>query len=702
VIDSAVRTPVRIGVDIGGTFTDVVLQQGERRVTAKVLTTSAEPERGFMQAVDAVLAAAGTSPADVALLVHGTTLATNALIERKGARTALVTTRGFRDTLEMGTESRYEQYDLDIDLPEPLVPRELRFAVDERLDASGRVLVRLDEAGLREAAARMRDAAVDAVAVGFVNSYRNPAHEQRAAAVLAECLPGVPVTQSAQVSPEMREYQRFSTACANAYVQPLMERYLRRLESLLAERGLRCPMFLMLSGGGVTTVDTACAFPVRLVESGPAGGAIFSAHVAAQLGLDRVLSYDMGGTTAKVCFIERQVPQTSGSFEVARIYRFRKGSGLPLRIPVIEMVEIGAGGGSIARVDALGNIQVGPDSAGSEPGPACYRRGGERPTVTDADLLLGRIDPDAFAGGSIRLDRALAGRAMAAHVGTPCGLDAGLAAFGVCEMVDENMASAARVHGIESGKDVASHTMIAFGGAAPLHALRVAEKLGVSRVVIPGSAGVGSAVGFLLAPVAFEISASHHVRLDAFDAAALGATIDAVRAEALAVVRRAGVADAALVERRVAFCRYVGQGHQIAVPLPLRPLVADDAAMLVEAFEAEYRRLYGRLIPGLACEMLGITLGVGTAAAAVARRDPPARVPAPPASGTRRVFDAALRRDVDARVWQRADLGPGTDIDGPAVIVEDETATMVPSRWRASIDAFGYIVCSSAEQEERT
>lgn len=686
----------RLGVDIGGTFTDIVLETGGERHTAKVLTTTQAPEIAFLEGVAQVLSQAGMGPSQVDLLVHGTTLATNALIERKGARTALVTTRGFRDTLEMGTESRYEQYDLNIDLPAPLVPRDLRFTLDERIDAQGRVLVALDEEEVRRVAAELKRLDVESVAVGLISSYANPAHERRSGELLQALLPGVPVTLSADVSPEMREYQRFSTACANAYVRPLMSNYLERLQQQLKELGFGCPLFLMLSGGGITTVETARTFPVRMVESGPAGGAIFSAHIAAQLQLDEVLSFDMGGTTAKVCFIDHQVPQTSQFLEVARIYRFRKGSGLPLRIPVIEMVEIGAGGGSIARLDALGNIQVGPDSAGSEPGPACYGRGGTHPTITDADVLLGRIDPDTFAGGRIRLNRSASEDAMLTRVGQPSSLNAELAAFGVSEIVDENMASAARVHGVESGKDVAVRTMIAFGGAAPLHALRVAEKLGIDTVVIPGSAGVGSAVGFLLAPVAYEITASIHLMLSEFKAERLNELTLRLRDEALAVVRQAGVADE-LIEGCLAFMRYVGQGHQIAIKMPPRPLANEDAALLVDAFHAEYLRLYGRLIPGLECELLGVTLTMGTPPEPVVLPLAAADTPPVAPSGSRKIFDAALRSFINAPVYQRASLRPGNSVDGPAVIVEDETTTIITSRFRARIDSLGYIVCNARD-----
>jgi N-methylhydantoinase A len=493
----------RLGVDIGGTFTDVALEIGDRRYSAKTLTTPEAPERAVLDVTRLVIGEAGLQPGDLSIIIHGTTLATNAIIERKGAKTALVTTEGFRDTIEIRHENRFEQYDVNIDLPPPLVPRRLRFVVPERINAQGRVIVPLDEETVARLADRLAADGVESVAVGFLHSFTNPAHEQRTGELLAARLSGVTFTLSSEVSPEMREYERFSTACANAYVQPMMGRYLINLEGRLRDAGFGCPLFLMLSGGGLTTVETAVRFPVRLVESGPAGGAIFASHIARQCGLDKVLSYDMGGTTAKICLIDDLQPQTSRAFEVARIYRFKKGSGLPLRIPVIDMVEIGAGGGSIARVDRLKRITVGPDSAGADPGPACYGRGGAAPTVTDADLMLGRIDPTGFSGGRMALDRAAADSATQREIAEPLDLALPLAAFGVSEIVDENMANAARVHAIESGKDARGRTLVAFGGAAPLHAARLAEKLGLDRVLVPSNAGVGSAVGFLRAPIAY-------------------------------------------------------------------------------------------------------------------------------------------------------------------------------------------------------
>ncbi len=478
---------VRIAVDIGGTFTDVVLElpHGGRK-TVKLLTTYPHPGEAVLDGITRVMQQASVEPPQVSLIIHGTTLATNALIERNGAVTALLTTEGHRDALEMAHEDRFEQYDLMIDRPLPLVPRHLRWPVRERLDRYGRTLVPLDEASVTAALPLLDEHEVESVAIGYLHAFVNPQHERRTAELLNAARPDLSITLASEVCPEIREYERLSTACANAYVRPLMARYLERLAGELAARGFDCPFLLMTSGGGLTTLETATRFPIRLVESGPAGGAILARHVAQQGDLRRILSFDMGGTTAKLCLIDDFEPLTSRSFEVDRVYRFRKGSGLPVRIPVIEMVEIGAGGGSIARVDKLQRIQVGPESAGSEPGPAAYGRGGKQPAVTDADVRLGRICPERFAGGAFELDKQAADRALQATVAAPLGLDPDLAAFGVSEVVDENMAAAARAHGAEFGVDLGRRDMVAFGGAAPLHAARLGEKLGVRPYHYPG------------------------------------------------------------------------------------------------------------------------------------------------------------------------------------------------------------------------
>ncbi|MBW8270737.1 hydantoinase/oxoprolinase family protein [Caldovatus aquaticus] len=680
----------RLAVDIGGTFTDVAVEENGRRWTGKVLTTPHAPEEGVLAGVRRVLDEAGLAPGDIALVIHGTTLATNAIIERKGARTALLTTEGFRDVLAMGNEARYDQYDLNIELPQPLVPRRWRLPVPERLDNEGRVLRPLDEEAVRRQVAFLRAEGIESLAIGFLHAFVNPAHERRAAEIVAEMWPELPVSLSSEVSPEMREWERFSTTVANAYVQPLMARYLRRLESGLREAGLSCPLFLMLSGGGLTTLETAARFPIRLVESGPAGGAIFSAHVAKERGFGRVLSFDMGGTTAKVCLIDDYAPQTARHFEVARVGRFKKGSGLPLRIPVIEMVEIGAGGGSLAGVDALGRIQVGPESAGADPGPACYGRGGERPAVTDANLLLGRYDPERFAGGTLRLHPEKARAALAAHVGERLGLAPEMAALGVVEMVDENMANAARVHAIESGKGFEDRVLIAFGGGGPVHATRVAEKIGIRRILVPSGAGVGSAIGFLRAPVAYEVVRSLYQRLARFDVAAVNALLAEAAAEAEAVVA-AGSFGQPTRQTRLAYMRYVGQGHEIAVPLPARALTAADVPAIRAAYEAEYARCYDRPVPGSDVEVLSFAVTVSTIPEPV---EPAGEVfDAPPPRPARHlaVRDTATGEVADWPVYERDAFTPGAAIAGPAIVAEAETSTLVGRGWRCRMDGLGYL-----------
>jgi N-methylhydantoinase A len=686
----------RLGIDIGGTFTDVALEWSGRRFTAKILTTSRTPAEGVLTSVRAVITEAKIVPQDVELIIHGTTLATNALIERKGAKTALLTTEGFRDVLEIRHENRFEQYDLNIDLPPPLVPRRLRFPVRERVGAHGEILVPLDEASAMRALDQLAAHAVEAVAIGFLHSFTNPEHEQRVGALLAQRFPQMAVTLSCEVSPEMREYERFSTACANAYIQPVIGTYIATLQRELAQAGFRCPLVLMTSGGGITAAETAIRFPVRLVESGPAAGAIFAACIARQHGLPEVLSFDMGGTTAKICLIDAGRPQTARAFEVARVYRFLKGSGLPLRIPAIEMVEIGAGGGSIARIDALRRITVGPDSAGAEPGPVCYGRGGGEPAVTDADLVLGRIDPETFSGGDLRLDANGAKKAIAERIGAALDLSAEHAALGISEVVEEAMANAARVHAIESGKDLRARTLVAFGGAAPLHAVRLAEKIGISRVLVPANAGVGSAVGLLRAPVAYEIVRSRLMLLGSFDAASANRLLGEMRAEAEKIVRPAAPIGN-LVERRSAFMRYRGQGHEIAVELPVRLFTAEDASLIRTMFEKAYRTLYSRAVPHVEIEILSWVIALSAPAEGHLADIAPEQ-PVEPKPRTRRsVFNPDTAEFGDVPTYWRDDLDPGARIRGPAIIAERETSTVVGAAFDARIDRFGYIELTRRE-----
>jgi N-methylhydantoinase A len=689
----------RLAVDIGGTFTDLALEHDGRCTTIKVLTTQGAPEQGVMAGAREILQSSGVAAADIAIVIHGTTLATNAVIERKGARTALLTTQGFRDVIAMGNESRYDQYDLNIVLPEPLVPRYLRLPVPERLDNEGNVLLPLDIEAVRALVPVLRRERVESIAVGLLHAFVNPAHERRVRDVLADELPDVPVSLSSEVSPEMREWERFSTTVANAYVQPAMARYLRGLADGLREIGISGPLFLMLSGGGLTTIETACRFPIRLVESGPAGGAIFSASIARQCGIANVLSFDMGGTTAKICLIDNGKPQTARTFEIARVGRFRKGSGLPLRIPVIEMVEIGAGGGSIAHVDTMGRIAVGPESAGADPGPACYGRGGTEPAVTDANLALGRYDPARFAGGTMRLDAVAAHDALLARVGGRLGLTAEMAALGVVEMVDENMSNAARVHAIESGKTYEGRTLIAFGGGGPVHACRVAEKIGIARVLVPSGAGVGSAIGFLRAPVGYEVVRSLYQRFSSFDVAAVNALLADMEAEAMAVVAQGSIG-AAIAQSRVAYMRYVGQGHEIPVPLPARPLGEADVSAIRAAYDTEYTRFYDRPVPGSDVEIMSYAVVVATVQAddpgmAVAADDA-VFAPDATAARTQLVRDTTTGEVSPWSVYDRAVLAPGAQIVGPAIIAEDETSTLVGLGWCATVNGLGYIELTRA------
>jgi N-methylhydantoinase A len=688
-----IRMPsARLAVDIGGTFTDLALEHAGGRTTMKLLTTQAAPEKGVLDGVRAILATSGVAAEDIELIIHGTTLATNAVIERKGARTALITTEGFRDVIAMGNESRYDQYDLNIVLPQPLVPRYWRLPIPERLDNTGKVLRPLDEAAVRASIPFLKAEGIESIAVGFLHAFVNPEHERRVRAILNEELPDVPVSISSEVSPEMREWERFSTTVANAYVQPMMARYLRLLESDLQSQGIKAPLFLMMSGGGLTTIDTACRFPIRLVESGPAGGAIFSAHIARQCGLSNVLSFDMGGTTAKICLIDDYKPQTARTFEVARVGRFRKGSGLPLRIPVIEMVEIGAGGGSIAHVDSLGRIAVGPESAGADPGPACYGRGGKRPAVTDANLSLGRYDPTRFAGGTMKLDIRAAHDALLAEVGSKLGLTADMAGLAVIEMVDENMANAARVHAIESGKTYDGRTLIAFGGGGPVHACRVAEKIGITRVLVPSGAGVGSAIGFLRAPVGYEVVRSLYQRFSSFDVSAVNDLLESMREEAVAAVRPGSLC-AELTETRTAYMRYVGQGHEIPVPLPLRGLGAGDVAEIRAAYDREYARFYDRPVPGSDVEIMSYAVVVAT----VAEEPDPLPdsgglfVPKVAPAHTQPVRDTVSGDVSDWAIFLRSSLHSGARLQGPAIVTEDETSTLIGPGWSAMINTLGYI-----------
>ena len=673
------RASIRVGVDVGGTFTDVAMDHPGGLATSKALTDYARPERAILAGIQLAAQKAGVSLGDIGQVIHGTTLVTNALIERRGALTAFVTTEGFRDVIEMRSENRFEQYDLNLELPKPLVPRQDRLTVAERVAADGEVLLPLQPDEADRIAEAIVAGSYESVAIGFMHSYANDHHERLMEAALRRAAPSLSISLSSRISPHMRELPRFNTVIANAYVRPQISAYLDRLLACLREAGIGAPIYMMHSRGGLISLDTAAEQPVRLLESGPAGGAIFAAQFARSHGLDKVVSFDMGGTTAKICLIEDFEPRSANSFEIARTYRFKKGSGMVVSTPVVEMVEIGAGGGSIAEVDRIGRLQVGPRSAASEPGPACYQRGGTEPTVTDANLVLGRLDPDNFANGEIPLSTELAEAALESRLSAPLSISVSEAAFGITEMVDENMANAARVHTIENGRDIEHFTMIAFGGGAPLHACRQCEKLGLSAMLVPPAAGVGSAVGFLRAPFSYETTRGLFQKLSDFDAEAINATLARMLEEADAFVESA----AARSIRITAYMRYSGQGWEIPVELPHRPYAAQDAAWIQTAFESAYRGLFGRVIDGHAIEITNWSLIVASSEPAPPQVTPAEPRRAAPTSGKRTFYDAKLRKTVEAVEVRRADMEAGCYVDGPAAITEAETTTIVTSAFRA-------------------
>ncbi|MFC5696714.1 hydantoinase/oxoprolinase family protein [Pseudomonas sp. GCM10022186] len=684
-------TSCRVGVDIGGTFTDIALDLDGVLHSTKILTDYTKPERAIIKGVQAVVDAAGLQLSDIDVLIHGTTLATNALIERRGANTAFITTEGFRDVLEMRTENRFEQYDINISLPPPLIEREHRFTLRERLNVEGEVLLVPQASDIEALVQRIADGGYESVAIGFIHAYANGAHERQVRDALLTRLPNLSVSISSEVSPQMREFERFNTVCANAYVKPLIKSYLDRLVASLKEAGAGCPVFMIHSGGGIVSVESAAEFPVRLVESGPAGGAIFAADIARKYSLDSVVSFDMGGTTAKICLIENQVPKTAKTFEVARTYRFKKGSGMPISIPVVEMVEIGAGGGSIASIDSMRQIRVGPHSAASEPGPACYQRGGIEPTITDANLLLGRLDPDNFAGGSIKLSTDNSASAMSRVIGEPLSMDPRTSAYGVCEVVDENMANAGRVHAVESGKDISDFTMITFGGGGPLHAARLCEKMGVSRFLVPAGAGVGSAIGFLRAPFGYEAVRSLFIRLSSFSGNRVNQLIGEMTEEALGFVRQ-GMSEGEPELECTAFMRYVGQGWEIPVTLPAKAFVDSDAAQFRELFEQAYTRFFGRPIEGPDVEIVSWSVKASSPLPEVAKVAQIKASHAATAVARREVFDVVSGGFVDAGIYDRATLEVGALVKGPAVIAERETSTFVSSTFAATVQPDGCLL----------
>ena len=673
----------RIGVDIGGTFTDFVMidTTSGRLFKEKLLTTPKDPSVAVLDGIGRMLAASGVRAEEVIHVIHGTTLVANAIIERKGVPTALITTRGFRDVLEIGLEWRYDTYDLTMELPRPLVPRALRFEATERIGPDGRVILPLDDSSLEVVIAELKRAQVSAVGVCLLNSFLNPAHEVRIQQLLSEQLPGVVICTSSDVVPEIGEYERASTTVANAYVLPLFDRYLRGLRDGLDRIGIRKDLYLVLSDGGTVHESTAIRHPIRLVQSGPAGGVQATTIYAQDAGAQNVFCFDMGGTTAKACLIDGGEPARSTEFEVARVARMKRGSGLPLRIPVIDMIEIGAGGGSIARVDRLGLIQVGPDSASSDPGPACYGLGGDLPTVTDADLVLGYLDPKNFLGGDMPLDVAAARAAIERHIARPLSISVEEAAWSLHDTVNENMSRAASIHALEKARRISDYAMVPIGGAGPVHACHIALKLGLPRVIVPVGAGVASAFGFLAAPTAFSFVRGRVEPLASMDAAAVTGLLDEIEDEGRRLLAVAGTA-AKVDVRILAAMRYAGQGYEVDVALKREWMAVRDTDSIRGAFEAEYQRLFGRTEPAMSVEIVSWRLIASGPRPVIDLKSANAGFSRPGAAslrGTRAVFDPVRGAFVDTPVHDRYALIPGAELSGPLIIEERESTVVVPA-----------------------
>lgn len=688
----------RLAIDIGGTFTDIALARGDKYVTTKLLTTHHNPVEAVLEGAEIALQQASLHAPDLSAIIHGTTLATNALIERRGARVGAIVTEGFRDILEIAYERRYDQYDLYIEKPDLIVPRQRMKTVTERIAANGGVLTELDIASVKATVQILVDDGVESLAICLLHSYKNDAHERAIYELIRHHYPQLPISLSSEVSPEIREFDRLCTTVANAYIKPLMAGYLTNLDDSLKQRGFDCPLYMMTSGGGMTTLPTAKALPIRLVESGPSGGAILAADVAVSRDIKQALSFDMGGTTAKVCLIEDGKPRSSRAFEVGRAERFIKGSGLPIRIPVLEMIEIGAGGGSIATVDSVQRLRVGPMSASSDPGPACYGKGGDQPTVTDADAMIGILDPDRFAEGRLPLDLKEAEKAIEKTIGDRLNIDIAVAADGISQIVDEAMANAARMHAVEQGKNLEDCSMIAFGGNGPLHATRVAEKIGIGEIVIPLQPGVASAVGFLSAPVSFELVRSFYTLIEDCDIGALEALLSQMLAEATDVVK-AGAGDHALEISRTAFMRYRGQGHEIEVDIPAGTLDHESILNLLEKFEADYQRLFGRIVPGMKVEVMNWSIRVSTQSGLPERIKSSEIHTQPVSEVSRKLNFGQSGQQIIAQVYQRSDLVTGDHLVGPALIIEPQTTTLVSTAFEARIDSAKNIVMTRRQTE---
>ncbi len=675
---------MRLAIDIGGTFTDIVLEDNPNLFTKKVLTSTSQPEVAVIEGVVELLQENKIKSSDIKMIIHGTTLATNAVIERKGAKTCFITTEGFRDVIDIGYESRFDQYDILIEKTMPLVPRKHRYVIEERTDINGTIIKPINAQKFQSLVDTIKKEKFESIGIGFLHSYANSKNENDLKEFLLKHLPDLEVSISSDVCPEIREYERFTTTVVNSYIKPLMSRYLKKLDAELKQKGFNCPLLLMTSGGTLTNVTSACNNPVRLVESGPAGGAILATSIAENLKLDKVISFDMGGTTAKITVIENQKAIKAREFEVDRKARFKKGSGLPLRIPVIEMVEIGAGGGSIARVNKLDQIITGPDSAGSNPGPACYSNGGDNPTITDADLVIGKIDPDKFAEGKINLSKEFANNAITKNISEKLKMKTETAALAISEIVDETMSNAARVHTVEQGHETSNRTLIGFGGAAPLHISRVAEKLRVKKIIIPTNASVGSAVGFLRAPVGYEVVKSLRMLLNKFNFEKVNNLLASMRNEAQKIIQN-NSDKTEFIEERFAFMRYAGQGHEIKVPIDNEILSNEDAKKIKSSFEANYEKLYSRTLPNADIEILTWSLSlsiVGENSNEYLELESYKKIKE---NYIIDFCDYESGEKIKIPNYERTELNPGDLIEGQCVITEAQTTIVVSNNFNTKV-----------------
>jgi N-methylhydantoinase A len=686
---------MRIGIDVGGTFTDFVLLDdatGETR-TYKCLTTPRDPSDAIEEGIRGLERQVPDCMGRLEEIIHGTTLVINAIIERKGARTGLVTTRGFRDVLEMGREIRYAAYDAFAEMPEPLVPRERRLEVTERLRADGSVLTALDESQARAALRALGNMKVESVAVCLLNSFENPVHELALKRLIGEELPGASVSISYEVLPQIREYERTSTTVTNAYVKPLTARYLGRLRERLASMGFKGRLFIMLSSGGVTSAETAAEFPVRIIESGPTAAVIAGEYFSRLFDLPEMFCFDMGGTTAKSCLIQGGIAGVVPTFEVGRVQRFQKGSGITIQVPVVDLMEIGAGGGSIARRSRLGTLQVGPESAGAEPGPICYGRGGTEPTVTDADLLLGYLDADYFLGGTMKLDAEAAQRGIEERVAKPLGVSYLQALWGIHDLINETMAAAAKTHIAERGGNPKVVTVAAFGGAGPVHAYGLARKLGSPRLIVPPNAGVGSALGFFTAPRAFDLVRSHKTPFLSGDYAQIEALFRELEAEGERTLRKAG-AEGPIGFTRSVDARFIGQGAETNLPLPERDFTRVDPEELRTRFDDIYRRLYGRTYPESPVEFVNFCVRASLPVQLLSLPKLPAapgRRAGDAVKGERRAYSGISRDFVPHTVYDRYKLFPGAAFAGPAIVEERESTVIIGEDAKATVDEYGFL-----------